>query len=198
MMKLWSTFLIVLLSVTSFSSDWKLEKNKNGIKVYTRELANSDIKEFKAIATIDAPRLKIARVLTRAGDFMNWMPQVDDSRVLRIVSPTKRIVYYSTDMPWPTDDRDVVLDLWVESDNANQTTWIKMKENLTEKREVDGMVRMTNASGYYKLTSISDNKTEVHYEFQADPAGSLPAWLINMFIVDAPYDTIMALREQVK
>jgi hypothetical protein len=191
-------YLLLFLSSTGYASDWELEKDKNGIKVYTRKTEGNDIKEFKAFATINAPRLKIAHVLTRASDYMNWMPDVSESRVLKEVSKSKRVVYYIIDLPWPTDDRDVVLDLWVESNKEEKSTTIHMRQNLTTKKEVDGIVRMKKTTGFWKLTSLSENKTKVHYQFIGDPGGSVPAWLVNLLIVDGPFDSIEALREKVE
>ena len=197
-MKRIGLLLIALIGLSHLSLAWELEKNKDGIRVYTRKVNGYSVKEYKAYGTVNASRLDIARILTRVGDLMNWMPNVDESRVIDIVSPTKRIVYYTVDLPWPTDDRDVVLDYTVDTDDDKDITYIYMKENLTAKGEVDGFVRMKKASGHYKLTSIGQNKTKVEYQFLADPGGSLPSWLINMFIVDGPYDALQAIRDKVR
>jgi hypothetical protein len=31
-----------------------------------------------------------------------------------------------------------------------------------------------------------------------DPAGSLPNWMVNLFITKGPYETFVKLREEVK
>lgn len=190
--------LFCLLGVSLYASSWELEKNEDGIKVYTRAVSGTDVKEFKVNCTMNASRLAIAKIVSRASDFMNWIPNVEDSRILEIVSPTKRIVYYEVDCPWPISNRDIVMDFWVEADKEKDVTYIKFKENLTAKPEVDGLVRMKKSEGFWKLTSLSDNKTRVDYQFSGDPGGGLPAWLINMFIVDTPFETFEVLREMVE
>lgn len=196
-MRLTLLIIVTCFFIPAFAGNWKLEKDKKGIKVYTRESDDSDFKEFKALATIKADRMKIAKVLTRVSDFMNWYPDVSESRVLKIISPTKRIIYYKVDVPWPADDRDVVLNFNVKTDNKKKETLIYMDENLNTKSEVLGVVRMKKAEGFWKLTSVG-NHTKVHYQFLGDPGGGLPSWLVNMFIVDGPYDTIIALKEKVE
>ena len=194
---LFNTSFVLLFSFFSISSDWELEKNKDGIKVYTREVAGSDIKEYKAFATIKADRIAIARVLTRVGDFQNWMPNVEKSWLIKKVSSTSLIARYSVDLPWPADNRDIVLDLDLETDNTNGISIIRLKENLNEVPEDPDYIRMKKASGYWKLTT-NGASTDIIYQFHADPGGRLPTSLINFFIVDGPYDAIQALRKKVE
>ena len=192
-----TSILISIISLTSFSAEWELEKNKDGIKVYTRDVSGSDIKEYKAYATIKADRLAIARVLTRVGDYQNWMPNVEKSRMIKQVNSTSLIVHYTVDMPWPIDNRDIVLDLSLTTDNENGVSIVKMKANLSAYEEIPGYIRMKKASGYWKLTSNGDY-TDIVYQFHAEPGGSLPTSVINMFIVDGPYDAIQALQGKVE
>ena len=158
-----------------FSNGFELEagkKIKTESECIPEKVSGYSVKEYKAYGDVKASRLKIAQVLTRVGDLMNWMPNVDESRVLKVVSPTKRVVYYTVDLPWPSDDRDVVLDYTVETDKEKGITIIHMKENLSAKKEVDDFIRMKKASGHYKLTSLGENKTKIEYQFLADPGGS--------------------------
>ena len=37
----------------------------------------------------------------------------------------------------------------------------------------------------------------VEYQAHVEPGGSMPAWLANKFVVDAPFETIRDLRELV-
>ena len=192
-----SISFLVGLALISHATDWSLEKNKDGIKVYTREVAGSDIKEFKATGRVKADRITIARALTRVGDFQNWMPKIEKSKTIKKVGPTSLIAYYTVDLPWPADNRDCVIDINLETDNKKGVSIIRMNENLKAYKEVAGFVRMKMIRGFWKLTTNGDY-TDIEYQLHSDPAGSLPTWIINMFIVDGPYDSIQALREKVE
>ena len=39
-----------------------------------------------------------------------------------------------------------------------------------------------------------DNLTEVTYQVHTEPGGSVPSWLANSFVVDAPFNTLSGLR----
>ncbi|UKN01953.1 START domain-containing protein [Paracrocinitomix mangrovi] len=197
-MKKLSFILLILTSLNvKAGTGWTIEKYEDGIKVYTRKVDGWDVEEFKAYATIDAPREKVREALLDIADFVKWFPDVDESAELSRSSYENRVIYYKIDLPWPADDRDIVLNYTVKNDEEKNETIISMKENLTAKSKVDGVIRMTKTRGFWILKS-NGNKTDIHYQVLADPGGSMPTWLINMFIVDGPYDTIMALRKRVK
>lgn len=189
--------LLLLGTFAGYSGDWKLEKNKDGIKVYTRSTAGTDILEFKALSTINASRLNVARVIARVTDYPSWFPNCSDAKLVEDISSTQRKYYYRLDLPWPASDRDAVMLLSVDVDDKKSTTTLNFTRSKG-KPNVSGVVRMPEADGYWKLKSVGSNKTELHYQFLADPGGSLPTWIINMFIVDGPYDAIIALKEKVE
>ena len=51
-----STLLFVCLSYSTIfaQGNWKLEKDKDGIKVWTRKQANSNLKEYKGVMVIQS------------------------------------------------------------------------------------------------------------------------------------------------
>lgn len=50
--------------------------------------------------------------------------------------------------------------------------------------------------GYWKLVPKNANETEVTYQVHTEPGGSVPSWLANKFVVDAPFNTLKALKER--
>jgi len=57
---------------------------------------------------------------------------------------------------------------------------------------------MKEAIGFWLFDPIESDKVEITYQMHIDPGGSIPAWVLNMFIVDAPIDDLKAIRERVK
>ncbi|MGH8352275.1 MAG: START domain-containing protein, partial [Pseudomonas sp.] len=48
--------------------------------------------------------------------------------------------------------------------------------------------------GLWKLVPMGGGEVEVTYQVHSEPGGSVPSWLANSFVVDAPYNTLAALR----
>jgi hypothetical protein len=59
-----------------------------------------------------------------------------------------------------------------------------------------GTVRMKSLGGFYAIEAIDDERSLVHYELDADPAGSLPAWLITIQSTRNPLQTLAGLRRR--
>ena len=63
--------------------------------------------------------------------------------------------------------------------------------------EVEGVVRIPRLAGHYILRYVTETLTEIEYQIDADPGGSLPSWLAELASRDLPYHTIRNLRNRV-
>jgi hypothetical protein len=57
-----------------------------------------------------------------------------------------------------------------------------------------GFVRVAQVQGFWKMVPQGANQTQVIYQVHTEPGGSVPSWLANKFVVDAPFNTLKALR----
>jgi hypothetical protein len=49
------------------------------------------------------------------------------------------------------------------------------------------------------VVSVIDSRTiKAEYTLYADPGGSVPAWLVNLFIADGPLESFQKLKEHIK
>lgn len=64
--------------------------------------------------------------------------------------------------------------------------------------EQKGFVRVSKVDGLWSLTPKAVGEIEVVYQVHGEPGGSVPSWLANSFVVDAPFNTLKALRKQVE
>lgn len=177
-------------------TDWELAKDAEGIKVYTREVNGWDIEEFKVISVFNVKRYLIYNAIIDVVKYPDWYPDIIESEVCKKVSDTEFYCYSKLDIPWPSTDRDGECHIKVKHNKEEKTTLIEMNVCEKYKSKQEGYVRMTKGKGFWKLTSKGDG-TVVHYQYLSDPGGSIPAWIINMFIVDNPFNTVKALKLRV-
>ncbi|MNT73268.1 hypothetical protein D3C72_2119520 [compost metagenome] len=59
--------------------------------------------------------------------------------------------------------------------------------------EEKGFVRVAKVDGFWKLQP-KDGGTEVTYQVHTEPGGSVPSMVANKFVVDAPFNTLKALK----
>lgn len=89
--------------------DWELSKSKNGINVYTRQADGAKIKEFKAVVTVTAKMVALETLIETITEYPDWQANIATAKILREVSPTQQYIYYTTDVPWPVKDRDIIV-----------------------------------------------------------------------------------------
>ena len=195
--------LLVVVPVAAFSSltgdtTWVLEKEKNEIKIYTRQSENINIKEFKAITTVKATVSQLIALISDVEKYPQWVDNIISSEVLKEVNSDEKYYYNEIKVPWPFANRDNIVLAKVCKSSDTDVVIIEMEGEPDYIPVKSGIVRIPEAKGYWKLTPIGNGETKVILRYLADPAGNIPVWLINMFIIDGPYNTLKNMKEFVK
>lgn len=172
------------------TSPWELKKDEDGIKVYTRLIEGSSIKEFKAIGTLPVAAEQIFAVLKDVKNYPDWIEDVQFAKMITDNGDALSF-YYQLDLPWPVKNRDMALDMNIT--NTPDSIILKLTNNKDIEPLNDDFIRMYNVVGQWSLYPISATSTEVTHQFLADPEGSIPAWVINVFIVEGPYKSMKNL-----
>lgn len=174
---------------------WKLQKDKKGIQVFTRKNPKSIVDEFKTVMILDA-ELKFVKVLVENVDKHTlWQENCTRSEILKQQDAKTKYIYYTTDVPWPIKDRDIVIyqRKYVGEDGSIRYT-MEPKPDFIPLN--DDFVRINNSFGSWRLIPMG-NQVKVIHQFYGDPEGNIPAWIVNLFIIEGPYNTFINLRELV-
>jgi hypothetical protein len=191
--------LLFFASVHCFSqNDWALKLDKEGIRVFTKNLENSPFKAVRTVCTIDAPLTRVMAVLLDIPGSVNWLYATKSCSVLKQISPSDIIYYSEIEVPWPVNNRDFVVRIKVSQDERTKAVTILGENKPTFLPENKNVVRIQKSFAKWVIVPLSKNQVKVEYILQVDPGGSVPAWLINMFATKGPYESFKNLREQVK
>ena len=190
--------LAFVAAPTASAAQWEFLKQKEGIVVSARESKLGNLPVFRGVGQIRASIPEVLAVMQDAPGAKNWMHKCLENRPIEIQNVYDRIVYNRTDSPWPVWDRDVVVQTRGRIDIARKRILIEMK-SISDPRqpEVEGVVRIPRLAGHYILRYVTENLTEIEYQIDADPGGSLPSWLAELASRDLPYHTIRNLRNRV-
>lgn len=187
-------YLFLFSQLGLFSQeDWKLRKNEDGITIYTRESKNAKVIEFKGITTIEAPIAKLEEILKDFNSYHLWMADLKKVKLLKKINDSDYYLWYAASVPWPLEDRDIVQKFRIL--NIKASTVITLKSYPEYIPDNKDYVRIKNAEGKWVFTPVNENVTLVKYQYFADPEINVPLWIMNMFIVDGPYDTLKKLKE---
>jgi hypothetical protein len=194
-----SLFLFSLLFITlsSFQNtyNWQLKKFENGISIYTRTPENSKYKELKAVYQIKSSLSSIIAVLNDFESFPKWVYRCEKSIALKKDSDNHIIRYQTVVAPWPVDNRDMVLEVNSFQDKKTKIVYQKVNSIPDYISLVKGHVRVREFRALWTLIPLKNGFVEVNYELLVNPGGNIPAWLVNLALVDGPFDTSVKMRE---
>jgi ribosome-associated toxin RatA of RatAB toxin-antitoxin module len=193
-----SLMMTVQVIPVSAQDDWKLQRNKGGIQVYSAEFPDSKIRAIRVVANYDASPEKIADIVMDINTSMEWISHLKSCYLIQRVSQNELYYYAEVKLPWPVLNRDFVAHLTRNEDSLTRTITIDgpaVEGLILEKK---GTVRIHNSLGKWIITPLDDNQVKVEYVLHVDPAGSLPSWLVNLFSTETPMQIFENLRKELK
>lgn len=186
-----------MLSVSSASADWELKKDKDGIQVFTREVADSRYREFKGTIVINSTLASVLGVLDHTESCPNWLHRCIEGKLIEQTSFNQRIIYQATDLPFPAASRDSVFVARTTYDAKSNQVQIHL-QSAPGKHPLTNHVRIIKSSGSYTLEQLADDRVRVIWRQHIDPAGRLPSFVVNALVTDIPFESLANLRELVK
>ena len=203
-MKISSIKLAGLVLFSTFASsaigqyNWKLSKDEDGIKVYQSEGKNSKFKSIKVECTLEGTYDKLMAILNDVANLKKWVYNNVNSSILQRVSANEFYYYSETHLPWPMTNRDAIIHLKMNKDSLNRFLSISAVGVPGYIPEKNGMVRVPRSDISWYVTMPSAKTISIVYIFDAEPGGSLPAWVVNMFTDKGPYESFKKLSELLK
>jgi len=190
------TFILLFITVQVGAQDWKLAKNEDGIKVYTRPNQSSSFDSFKAIMMVDYSVDQVTEILMHTDEHRDMYPNSRDYKVLKRPSDSTLIQYSVSETPWPVDDRDGIYEMVFKTERKTGVFNVFSRALPTYLPEKEDIVRITLSDTRWTVTPKGDSKALVEYMVTADPGGSIPSWLANSAAVDVPFQTFVNLRKE--
>lgn len=195
-------FILLMMTIqvisVSAQDDWKLERNRNGIQVYSAEFPNSRIRAIKVVANYDASPEQIADIVMDINTSTEWVSHLKSCYLIKRVSQDEFYYYAEVQLPWPVLNRDFVAHLTRVEDIQTRTITIDGPAVAGLVPEKKGTVRINNSVGKWIIAPLDSNLARVEYVLHVDPGGLLPSWLVNIFSSDTPMQIFENLRRELK
>jgi len=184
-----------------------LKINKDGIKVYIYSHKNSLFGTFKAITHINASLDSIIAVILDIESSTEWLDACEKSFLIKKLSFTEQYHYQIFTIPFPFKNRDFIFHSTMQHDPLSNAITITMssapdycidkQSEKCQEANQSGLVRVNKSIGTLKLEP-DDKGTKITWIQHTDPAGHLPAWLVNLLVKKTPYRSLIKLTEKVK
>lgn len=176
---------------------WEAVYNEGEISVKTAVKQGSNIKSIKAETVLPASLDSVMAVLADPDACDLWIHGCLRAEILDSTGFSQRNTYQVNDFPWPTQDRDLVLEVTIEQDIAANQVLYTLTNRPDYYKKTDN-VRIASFEGRYLLTVLDQQHTRIEWTQHADPGGNVPAWLVNSMIVDVPVKTLEGLTRLVQ
>jgi hypothetical protein len=198
-------YIIILSAIYTFiipvslsAQEWKFIKERDGIKVYTRNEEDNPVKSYKGVVDMNTDMARLRKVIGSTDSFDWWDDNIKEIKVLEY-QKEKLIKYYLIyDVPWPFEDRDLCVESLITNDSVTGKRMVRATPLRDVIPENPDMVRIKNYWQSWTMEPAGNGIIHVTLEGSVDPAGSIPAWIINMVITDTPLNIIKKVRDIVE
>jgi len=192
-------FISVLLSNSLFAQqDWKLVKDENGIKVYSRMVPGSAIKELKTVAKINAKAESFVAVLADVTAQPKYVYSCIESKLLSYTNKQKQIYYQHIYVPWPLTNRDGVFFQQIQQDSITKIITVSAKLLPGYVPTYEDRVRIPKMNSVWTIYPDPNGGIIGEYYISINPGGDVPSWIVNLFIEQAPIESVAQLRKVVE
>lgn len=200
MRQLMVLLLIVLSAGPVLAADWQLAKEDKdaAIKVYTREVAGSDLKEFRGEMLLKTRLTPLVALVEDHAAGPRWLHLCKALEQIEVYSPSSRLLYMVSDAPWPVTDRDSVFVTQLTQDASTGAVTIAMESRPDLFPRNDDYIRIVHMTGFWQFIPQQDGRMLVVYQVHAEPGGGIPSWLSNSVVVDNPYYTLRNMASEIQ
>ena len=193
------TILFSSIILSSYSQyKWKLTKDKDGIKVFLADNPKSKFKSIKVECTVPGTLDKLVSILTNVDHLKDWVYNTKTSYLIKKINSYELYYYSETSIPWPMSNRDAVVHLRINKDSLQRVVRVSAISEPLFIPERHDKVRIPRSNVSWYVTMPTKNTISIIYTFEADPGGSLPAWVVNSYADKAPYESFKNLSELLK
>ncbi|MEI8202374.1 MAG: hypothetical protein WCH34_05145 [Bacteroidota bacterium] len=191
-------FVLLFISFNSFSQDWNIKVDKEGIKIFTRTISTSSVQEVRGEITVKSNLGGILALIDSVSEYTKWMSNCIYSERLKRTSKSSGYTYYAIKTPWPVTDRDACTYYKVLQDSLTKVVTITVKGVKDYLPEHASRVRIPSLDASWQLIPIAKGLTKIVYQVHCETGGIVPAIIVNAFITDTPYKNLASLRSIVE
>jgi len=180
------------------TGEWIFYKESDGISVYYKTNENSHIKEMKLITTVKATVKTVSSFITNVDSLKNWGYGCVQSDLLKKMGNKELYYYYAVDVPWPFEDRDVVINMKISHDSISGITTIRSKNADGYLPEKPDRTRIKHVRAQWVLTPLEKNLMQIDFSISTDLGADFPDWIVNHALSYSPTKSMLALKQKVE
>lgn len=192
--KLTALWLLVAVPLLA-EENWELVRDRDGIQVYSQPVEGSDFNAVRGVTRISSSLSRLVTLVRDPELRPLWDEYCGESYIYKQLNSREELVYLHSELPWPVSDRDMLNRVTWSQDAGTLEVTMRSVATRDILQEKEGRVRVAVATNDWQLRPKEAGWIELTTTVHLDPAGPLPAWLLNKLSVEAPYRSLLNLRE---
>lgn len=177
---------------------WTKIKDSNGIKLYERPVAGTDLMEYLGVSTIDAKMEVIGEALRDISRYPEWLADCQNANVEKKYDRNTFVLHLTLNPP-VIKKREVVLKNEAVYDYDNGNARINFFATDEINVPVTGNnVKVITMKGLFRMEYLGRNKTKFIYKLLSDPSGGIPKRVAYASMKNYPYDSLKGLKKIVR
>lgn len=195
-------FIVFLLQISleaqSAKASWKLKKEVDEMKVYTRKTEGSNLEEIKVNFIVPASLMSVVALVNDVPASTEWVYACGEARLVKQVSATESISYGRVSVPFPMSDRDYVVKSKLSQDAKTKEVFINTTHTSGHVANVEDCVRIPKMIIKWRIKPLAGQKVQIEYHLVSDPGGTIPDWVVNLAIDKGPVSSIKNMKEMLQ
>jgi hypothetical protein len=202
-MKHWITGVLAAMTLigaaqAGASIAWEQKRSHDGIVISTGQPSGSRLMAIRG--DIRLPGVDMESVLALLRDtprMTTWWHACREARQIRVSAQEEPLIHLLHHAPAPLmSARDLVLQMTLtHSDQGSARLTMDSRPDALPTRK--GFVRVRFFQGIWDIAPQPDG-VRVTYDVWLDPVAGMPSWLAERLLLEAPYETLKALRAQLR
>ncbi len=179
----------------SAQTEWNFKKGKDGIIVYTGKLEDSKFKSIRVVCEFQANLSQLVSILMQPSLQPEWVIATKQANLVKQISTARLYYYAEAALPWPMNNRDMVIDLSMMQHPITKLLTIHANtvDNILPIKA--GKQRVPMSEAIWLVQPLPDNRISIDYQIKVDPGGGIPPWMVNLFITKAPFESFKNLSK---
>ena len=197
---------------SAFPLQWRLERSKENLKIYSAESDVGSILSIKAELEVESTLSGFLLFLQDTENIPNWLDNANYSQVLSQISQSKNRFVTYFDGVWPVKPRHMVIESEIVQNDDLSIDIFVTDSNFKDEGEKlvaenKKSIKITVHHAHWHISPITTAKAKsnhnatsqdtpqntrllIAYQFQVDPNGALPSWLVNRMTVSSIFTTM--------
>ncbi|GAA4405150.1 hypothetical protein GCM10023187_23280 [Nibrella viscosa] len=191
-------FSLIGAAFGQLAEGWKLEKDKNGIKVYSRLQEGDQPKEIRVVCNVPGTIPQLVAYLFDVDNYEKVVYRTKSARMVRRVRDNEFIYYTEIESPWPVSNRDLVARMTFQQNPATKVLRVEARQVPGLVPPKPNVVRIPYWHAVWTVRPLNDKQLHIDYTFKAELGGEIPAGVIDLIAKTGPYQSFLSLNETLR